>query len=610
MSVSRGMRQSQTIVPFGVGAILDLQGESFCLSGLAKWGPHGERLVLSRLSEDLGVDHFRAAPAKPSHGWGPGVPAVRFPRWLFCPRCRTMVFWKTEFEQDGEIARCKRAKCRSAPLVPMRFVALCPDGHMTDVPWLEWVHSHAKQPSQKQCHSKNLALLTNKDAPPGLAALSVYCRECKARRSLEGLTRTDSLKALPGRHASVMCPGTQPWERADQGGECTHVLQVVQRGATNLHFPRTQTALDIPPWSDYDPDSELTDAIRCHPNFAAIISAPNGPVSQGNASGIASDLGCDVDHVWAAVRDEVPSEAGDAEHADIRGGEWAAFQGPPREFDERSTFILADEGFSAAPDLCAGASVLGELVGSVRLALKLREVRALTSFTRYSPSGHPVDIGSFVDWLPAIEVFGEGIFIALHEGRVASWESRSEVVKRAQIAERRRGDDLVGSRFEAAASPRFIMLHTFAHLLIRELVLECGYASSSLRERIYAQAPDGGGPAQAGILIYTAAGDAEGTLGGLVDQGRSPRLASVILRALERSAWCSSDPLCRENPGQGLGSLNRAACHACTLLPETSCEWANRLLDRTMVCGDPHVPGFFSEVLDDLTSLDEAGEGA
>jgi hypothetical protein len=221
-----------------------------------------------------------------------------------------------------------------------------------------------------------------------------------------------------------------------------------------------------------------------------------------------------------------------------------------------------------------------------------------------------VDIGSGVGWLPAIEVFGEGIFIALDEGRVASWESRPEVVNRAQVAERRRGDDLVGSRFESAASPRFIMLHTFAHLLIRELVLECGYASSSLRERIYAQAPDRGGPAQAGILLYTAAGDAEGTLGGLVDQGRSPRLASVILRALERSAWCSSDPLCRENPGQGLGSLNRAACHACTLLPETSCEWANRLLDRTMLCGDPHVPGFFSEALDGLTATDKAGEVA
>src|SRR5690606_39154081 len=134
-----------------------------------------------------------------------------------------------------------------------------------------------------------------------------------------------------------------------------------------------------------------------------------------------------------------------------------------------------------------------------------------------------------------------------------------------------------------------IFLHTLAHLLIRQLSFECGYGSASLRERIYCN-ESADQPNMAGILIYTASGDADGTLGGLVRQGKPDFFSALVSKAVASGYWCSSDPLCIESQGQGLGSLNLAACHACALLPETSCEEFNRLLDRGLVVGTPENP--------------------
>jgi hypothetical protein len=135
-------------------------------------------------------------------------------------------------------------------------------------------------------------------------------------------------------------------------------------------------------------------------------------------------------------------------------------------------------------------------------------------------------------------------------------------------------------------------------MLINRLTFECGYSSASLRERLYVsehpQAP------MAGILIYTAAGDAEGTLGGLVRMGKPGRLESLLFRALSGARWCSADPVCMEmgrSGGQGPNSLNLAACHGCSLVPETACEEFNRLLDRGLVIGDFGRPtvGYFTD---------------
>jgi hypothetical protein len=128
---------------------------------------------------------------------------------------------------------------------------------------------------------------------------------------------------------------------------------------------------------------------------------------------------------------------------------------------------------------------------------------------------------------------------------------------------------------------RFVLLHTIAHLLIRELALECGYNAASIRERIYADTE--GGKTQAGILIYTGAADSDGTLGGLVDLGKPEHLARLFRQALDRAKICASDPLCAEHDPAKDQSLHGASCHACSFVSETSCECGNRYLDRALV---------------------------
>jgi hypothetical protein len=128
---------------------------------------------------------------------------------------------------------------------------------------------------------------------------------------------------------------------------------------------------------------------------------------------------------------------------------------------------------------------------------------------------------------------------------------------------------------------RFALLHTIAHLFIRELALDCGYNAASIRERVYADTEDG--KAQAGILIYTAAADSDGTLGGLVDLGKPENLERLLRQALDRAKVCASDPLCAEHNPRTDSSLHAASCHACSFVSETSCECGNRYLDRALV---------------------------
>jgi hypothetical protein len=259
----------------------------------------------------------------------------------------------------------------------------------------------------------------------------------------------------------------------------------------------------------------------------------------------------------------------------------------------------------------------------VHLVERLRETRVFYGFDRLEASQQPLagmpqsamtqlfrtpPAEPQDRWLPAIEVFGEGIYLELSEERVVNWQRANQ-----QWLQTRLSDQFVTRLSEVfqtlpplgAANriwaSRYLLVHTFAHILINQLVFECGYSTASLRERLYVSA-DTAAP-MAGILVYTAAGDSEGTLGGLVRLGRPERLSTVVRRALSRASWCSADPVCSENlGGQGSRLANLAACHACTLLPETSCETVNQGLDRGMVVGTPEnrKPGWMAELLEQV----------
>jgi hypothetical protein len=258
--------------------------------------------------------------------------------------------------------------------------------------------------------------------------------------------------------------------------------------------------------------------------------------------------------------------------------------------------------------LSPNSSLVSGAFSHLALVHKLRETRALAGFTRIlppdgslaSPRLQKLILDRRIDWLPAMIVRGEGIFVELDAQRMNAWMRSNPVIAERihQLNDRYNQRRTSQGQPIRLVSPQFVLLHTFAHVIINQLAYECGYGSASLRERLYCGPTDQANP-MCGVLIYTASGDSEGSMGGLVRQGVQALFESTVMRALQKASWCSSDPVCIESNGQGSENCNLAACHGCCLLPETSCEEGNRLLDRALLVGKPGKAsiGFFSELL-------------
>lgn len=591
----RTTRLSQTVSPFGVGAILDIEGESLMAADISTWPQSKTRRIESRRLElALGVAELRMPPSVPSRPSKntPGIDYKRFPGWLFCQDCRRMNRM-TRRQETGKPPRCEHCK---GPMVPMRFIVVGTErGHAMDVPWVRWAHSEASGESQDRCRTEELLFRTRPGGAEGLSSLVVHCAACGASRDLGALTAKGSLKRIGFR-----CTGAQPWQ-SPKLDTCDERVEVLQRGATNVTISETSTALDIP--EPTNPVKDDAAEIRRHRNFEDVRSAPSGPRAAVLIELIAEDLGVtqqEVLRVATAATDDTDEVK--AAREGLLADEWLAFQQAIDNPDEpvgTPNFVVSVTPF-VPDDAPPAASAIDDLVGHIVLAHRLREVRALHGFRRYDGGSDLVDVDlgprGRERWLPAVESFGEGVLLTLDEHRLAAWELNEHVKVRVEDIERRRRASVVGSRL-GVATPRRVLLHTLAHVLMRQLAFSCGYSAASLRERIYSSsAPN----AQAGILIYTAAGDAEGTLGGLVRQGEAPRLMQSLFAALEATAWCSSDPLCSESRGQGPSALNLAACHGCALVAETSCEGSNLLLDRVLLIGRGETPGFFQSVIRDV----------
>lgn len=231
---------------------------------------------------------------------------------------------------------------------------------------------------------------------------------------------------------------------------------------------------------------------------------------------------------------------------------------------------------------------------------RIREVRALLGFTRIESNADFAEATLLKDgrltplqreiptWLPASEVRGEGIFLRIREDILMDWEAKPEV--------RRLQQEFLDShkawrklrKLEPAAENfpgiRLVMLHSLSHALMRHIVLDCGYTAASVRERLYSRQPAENDGPMAGILLYTAAPDSEGTLGGLVELGDPLTIGRHLQQALESVRLCASDPLCAEHRPDNTGrGIHGSCCHACQFAPETSCERGNRYLDRAVL---------------------------
>lgn len=590
------VRPSQTLTTFGVGALVDLPNMSVIVMGLDDWptahsSEIAEERLLSSAQSILGpqVTRLLTPPRGPESmgaqtNWFDesrqiGVPVAPFPRWMVCPRCRLLAPLKSGlFEAKVFPYRPDRAcyvhNCttqgRAPTVVPARFLVTCDRGHLDDFPWLIFVHG-----GQTEC---NGPLRMFEFGPSGeMADVMIACDKCEKRRRLAEAIGPAGARNMPP------CTGRRPHLRDHDPNECDcDSVRTIALGASNLWFPVLISALSVPQATD-----ELGRLIE--ENWAVLEKAKTPDVLDAfRQIGQLKDFSKYTDdQIWRKL-EEKKSGSDEVEDApdDLKTPEWRVFNNPAQAKESR-TFKLA----TVDPP-----SDYSSHFDKIVLVEKLREVRALVGFTRImsprdfdNPADLPENRRAVISrrkpsWLPASETRGEGIFFQFNEAKLQDWVKRN----------RRLDREFEKAHFGWKASKnipnpetgypglRFVLLHSFSHALIRQLAIECGYTSASISERIYSRSPDDG-EAMGGVLIYTSAPDSEGTLGGLCALGEPDKLGRHIERALEKVSLCSSDPLCSEHEIGGGDTLHGASCHACSFLPETSCERGNKYLDRAVL---------------------------
>ncbi|GAA0406520.1 DUF1998 domain-containing protein [Micromonospora gifhornensis] len=605
------VRPSHLMFTTGVGAIVDLPNFSVLVRGLDDWNhnavPDWEPIAEPRLLaavrtllRDKSIKELRPAPwmdggdEPNSPASKVGVPITPFPGWLRCTACDELApieggvfgFENTKARKPHEArffhSVCGRKKKGRPPMaVAARFVLACTYGHLDDFPYTPFVHQGGACPEVS--HPK----LRMNDRGGNLGAnVEIRCVPCGARRNMKEVLGPRGAQKLP------RCRGRQAHLGDFESGECKGELKLLVVGASNQWFAQTLSALAVPPTGASELQAKVVqhwDSLKDMPGIAML------PYLRTVAPVLREFERWTDAQLWTAVERHRAGAKGDEDESgypDLHTPEWEIFSAA--ELPE------ASDDFTLRRDPDGVPAQLKEIYADVIQAERLREVRALVGFTRLdAPDPMDPDLvqraplsRGRLEWVPASEVRGEGIFLRLPEDLLADWEARvadTEAMQTHREAYGRFRRSRYSGRIRGGFEPmrhwpgeRFIALHTLSHLLIRTIALECGYSSASLSERIYSGTEQD--PHRAGILIYTAVPDAEGTLGGLVSLAEPDALVRLTRRALNDALHCSSDPLCAERlPHDPAEFLHGAACHVCLFVSETTCERGNRFLDRRFV---------------------------
>lgn len=587
------IRMSQMVHSFGPGSLVDLPDDSIIMGGLEEWryGEHEHQCritevrLLEKVKESLDRADIRHAPGlylrtpppKSERDNGPQsrVTGWIFPQWFVVNHVtyrgerrsrplvhRSMLDNQKTYRIDG--------KKHSA--VPIRVVAACRRGHITDVEWKVYVH---RGPG---CAAGEL-FIEEEGSSGDISRIHIRC-SCGRERGL-GDAAVPNADSPPLGH----CRGQRPWLGLHADEECTQPLRLLTRSASNAYFPLIQSVISIPVAED-----PIVALVRKH--WKTLQVAPSIEVLKNFLT--IPDLAIDFEGIAPAVvmaTIEAVKSGAPAPQLSVKGAEFQAFTGAQVE---RSADKPDGEFFARKLPKDAWNRPALSCVQDIVLVHRLREVVAQYGFTRLDPippksDGEssvgglkPASLARSLEWLPTVENRGEGIFIQFKADVIKAWLEKQAVKDREEVLSQgfkvwKDERPTLDRQFEGAA---YYMLHSLAHMLITSLALDCGYPMSSLRERIYGGV---GMEGSYGILIYTGSSDAEGTLGGLIEAGR--KIDRHFLRALQGGKLCSNDPVCSNHDPRSEGAQNLlgSACHGCQLIAETSCEQFNNMLDRSLV---------------------------
>lgn len=629
------VRLSHLLRECAVGAVVRGPDRLVTVQDTSSWrcGPDREIPYVDQVRAAFGIGKTLRSPptARVENGGVTGhpVPVTRFPRWTRCSRCGLLhhrpwkgrskmrpagAAWTCAVRTDGQEDGACDGRLEQVPWV-LAHVA----GHLADVPWHAVAHvgnrhparrqpddagapdppAGSRRPGRRQSEDADVSEsdAESEDGPPRACRADwdqPYLKVVSVGRGHEvRCMRCGARNRLPDRFSFGNGEWRQPWfpEPPEPPEDPAWVLAI---NDVRVHAPDTVSALVIPPESRIRRGTVVDCLYGSTDKQAEVRAARPGLQRKAALRRIAQEFGCTPDQVSEA-QDEIdrgyPLYGQPLPGGGLPQGEYRALAEPIPDLREDEDFVTEHHGlaWSALVRGLEGeargvAGAVDRLVGVERL----KEVLVFKGFRRLGGEFvTPPDVTGESDWLPALELYGEGVFFTLREDWLRRWEASEVLLARAQTFADRLAGGPVYLASPPQASPRFLLLHTLAHLLVRELETTAGYPAASLKERIYSHAggePDQ--PSMAGVLVYVAVPDTEGSMGGLLQQAEPRRFLRLLTAAVEAAAWCSMDPVCGEREGHGPGLLNRAACHACALVPEPSCAYGNMLLDRTFVAGD------------------------
>lgn len=577
------LRASQIVTTFGPGAMVDLPEASVIISGLDGWHYENSQIpiideprLVAKLQRLLEVETLTLRTPPPSSnqnfGFRPDVVAWRFPEWFIVqnPKVTRDGFRKRMFVHMNHLdvngMKFQDEDRRKYPVVPVRFVRACRKGHVGDIDWKSFAHGNA------DCF-RNL-WLEERGLGGDLDEMWVVC-DCGKERAMSQVARPE-LRALG------YCNGSRPWLGAGTRESCSELNRLLIRSASNAYFAQIMSVISIPDtrrpiddlvkslWEDFLSDVE---------NLQELTKVRRKPTVAAKLQDIPDD------EVFDAI--ERFRSAGEAIYD--RSVKEAEFEALTQAKEELGSDVPDGYFFARTLPQNAWSALWMNSIERVVLVHRLREVIAQVGFTRFEAFGPNIEgeldldverapLASDISWLPAVENRGEGIFLHFKTDAIKNWLNKPGVNQRG-VQLLQGYDQWKNERGSSREFPglQYYLLHSLSHLLLTVISLDCGYPSSSLRERVYAANE------QYGILIYTGSSDSQGTLGGLVQAGRE--IKRYMLLALERAMLCSNDPICAHHvPVQhDHQPLLGSACHGCLLVSETSCEQANSFLDRSLV---------------------------
>lgn len=507
-----------------------------------------------------------------------GIRALEFPRWFVCQGCRRVARAAEGFENKGGRYRHECGKGKIASAVPVRFVSACKRGHLSDFPWSRFAHMDREG---GECDRPELYL--REQALGDISRIHVSCSNCGSQNPM---SRASSVP--------FKCNGDRPWLGGRAATEkCDLQSELLVRTASHAYFSQVVSALRLP---EPDPDPlrirlKAKDVWKAVQKVTTIAELAMLAKLQDHVAGALQ--GFTIEAALAAIRSENDATQATAERP-LRSAEFERLVNAPIE----PPGVVVDAGVQFAAFRVPKSKIdLPTGVRGLVVVPELREVRVQVSFSRFDSVGTNLQ-GEFdfegrevkpavltsptgnEKWLPAAEVRGEGVFVELDDIVIREWEDRPAVKRRAEQLLRAFEADGKGE----FPGVRIYLLHSLSHLLMTAVSLECGYAASAIRERIYCGVAETNGPNMAAVMLSTGTTGSEGTLGGLVEEGR--RIRHHLREAWDLGRLCSNDPVCAAHDPSAAASDRRtegAACHGCLYIAECSCERFNRFLDRALV---------------------------